>query len=245
MKHRFIPIAYLFGIFLPRAAAAAPFLAKVEARNIRIEFDSSLHSRVTARFSRGEIVLGEFGPSESIIIDGKEIQDFVLSGTRQKTVHDLIGSGRQTILTGTSGAVEKSVAVTVYEDFPQMAFFQVRYTNHGNSELKAGGWTNNRYLITAPKALPSPLSGPTRADRIRARPDWVVPLKANFKQENFQGMNATDYGGGTPVVDVWRRDVRRGGGARGDGPQAGFLPVADAGRGTRHAGAELQAGRRL
>jgi alpha-galactosidase len=29
----------------------------------------------------------------------------------------------------------------------------------------------------------------------------------NFKQENYLGMNATDYGGGTPVVDVWRRDV--------------------------------------
>src|SRR5581483_1531449 len=28
-----------------------------------------------------------------------------------------------------------------------------------------------------------------------------------FKQENFMGMNATDYGGGTPISDVWRRDV--------------------------------------
>src|ERR1035437_9164605 len=117
--NRFIPIAYLCGIFLPGVAAAAPLLAKVEAKNIRIEFDSSLHSRVTARFTRGEIVLGDFGPSECIIIDGKEMQDFALSGTTQKTVHDLIGSGRQTILTGTSGPVEKSVTVTVYDDFPQ------------------------------------------------------------------------------------------------------------------------------
>jgi len=39
------------------------------------------------------------------------------------------------------------------------------------------------------------------------RPDWVVPLKAGFKQANYLGMNSTDYGGGTPVVDVWRRDV--------------------------------------
>jgi hypothetical protein len=36
---------------------------------------------------------------------------------------------------------------------------------------------------------------------------WVVPLKPGFRQENFLGMNATDYGGGTPVVDVWRRDA--------------------------------------
>jgi alpha-galactosidase len=27
----------------------------------------------------------------------------------------------------------------------------------------------------------------------------VVPLKPGFRQENFMGMNASDYGGGTPV----------------------------------------------
>jgi alpha-galactosidase len=32
-------------------------------------------------------------------------------------------------------------------------------------------------------------------------------LKVGFKQENYMGMNQPDYGGGTPVVDVWRRDV--------------------------------------
>lgn len=224
--NRFIPIAYLFGIFLPSLAAAAPLLAKVEARNIRIEFDSSLHSRVTARFSRGEIVLGDFGPSESIIIDGKEIQEFVLSGTRQITVHDLIGSGRQTILTGTSGAVEKSVAVTVYEDFPQMAFFQVRYTNHGNSELKTGGWTNNRYLIAAPEGSAEPAFWSYQGGSYARRPDWVLPLKANFKQDNFLGMNATDYGGGTPVADVWRRDVGVAVGHVEMAPKLVSLPVA-------------------
>lgn len=39
------------------------------------------------------------------------------------------------------------------------------------------------------------------------RPAWVLPLKAGFQQENFQGMNSPDYGGGTPVSDVWRRDA--------------------------------------
>src|SRR5207245_8264257 len=38
------------------------------------------------------------------------------------------------------------------------------------------------------------------------RRDWVQPLKDGFEQKNFMGMNASDYGGGTPVVDVWRRD---------------------------------------
>jgi alpha-galactosidase len=39
------------------------------------------------------------------------------------------------------------------------------------------------------------------------RPDWVLPLKPGLSQANFLGMNATDYGGGTPVSDVWSRQA--------------------------------------
>ena len=38
------------------------------------------------------------------------------------------------------------------------------------------------------------------------RRDWVQPVAAGFTQDNFLGMEASDYGGGTPIVDVWRRD---------------------------------------
>jgi len=31
-------------------------------------------------------------------------------------------------------------------------------------------------------------------------------VQPGFYRENYMGMNASDYGGGTPVVDVWRRD---------------------------------------
>jgi len=40
------------------------------------------------------------------------------------------------------------------------------------------------------------------------RPDWAFPLTRTFSRANFQGMNAPDYGGGMPFVDLW---TRRGG----------------------------------
>ena len=42
---------------------------------------------------------------------------------------------------------------------------------------------------------------------LREAPGLGASRSEGFRQENFLGMNATDYGGGTPVVDVWRRDV--------------------------------------
>ena len=37
--------------------------------------------------------------------------------------------------------------------------------------------------------------------------NWVLPIEPGYSRGNDLGMNDSDYGGGTPVVDVWRRDV--------------------------------------
>ncbi len=38
------------------------------------------------------------------------------------------------------------------------------------------------------------------------RYDWIFPLTPNYFRENYQGMNAPDYGGGIPVVDLWTKE---------------------------------------
>ena len=46
-------------------------------------------------------------------------------------------------------------------------------------------------------------SGATHEDRR----DWVQPLKAGFDQRNTLSMAASDYGGGIPMANIWRRDA--------------------------------------
>ena len=69
------------------------------------------------------------------------------------------------------------------------------------------GWTNQRYSINASTPAAQPAFWSFQSGSYEKRPDWVLPLKPGFRQENFLGMNAPDYGGGTPVVDVWCRDI--------------------------------------
>lgn len=38
------------------------------------------------------------------------------------------------------------------------------------------------------------------------RYDWIFPLTPTYSRENYQGMNAPDYGGGIPVVDLWTKE---------------------------------------
>ncbi|MEP6536464.1 MAG: glycoside hydrolase family 36 protein [Bryobacteraceae bacterium] len=189
------------------ALHAAPDSVKVESKNLRLEFDAKLYSRVTAKFDGKETVLGPFEPSESLNAGGKELRDFALSDSKQKNVRDSIGSGKQTTLTGSSGSVQKTVIATVYDQFPRMVFLNVRYTNKGDADLKVTGWANHRYSINAQEGAAEPAFWSYQGGSYQKRPDWVLPLKVNFKQENYLGMNATDYGGGTPVLDIWRRDA--------------------------------------
>ena len=185
--------------------------AAVEAGNLRLEFNGKMHSRAIARFNGKDIAMGPFAPSETVSIDGTELTDFTLAGVEQRDVRDEFGPGKETTLSGSNGtpdkAIEKTVVVTVHDRFPRMALFQVRYTNKGRGDLKVTGWTNNRYSVSASESDPAPAFWSYQSGSYQRRPDWILPLKAGFRQDNFLGMNSTDYGGGTPVVDVWRRDA--------------------------------------
>jgi alpha-galactosidase len=190
----------------PVASAAAPSL-QIESTNIRVEFDALLHSRIIARFDGKQTPLTGFEPAEFVISGNAPIRDFRLSRDEQGSIRDSHGRGRRLSLTGAAAGVQKTIAVTVYDGTPRMAFFRVRYTNKGREPLHISSWTNHSYSIRSQSEGGEPAFWSYQSGSYKNRPDWVLPLKVGFRQENFLGMNSTDYGGGTPVVDVWRRDV--------------------------------------
>ena len=200
--------------------------AQADGRNIRIEFNEMMHSRVVAKFEGSEIAIGDFAPSESLTVAGKEIRDFALHDVKRETVRDATGAGQRATLVGAAPFLKKIVAVTTYDDFPQMAVFEVQYTNTGHASLSVDGWTNQSYSISASQGSSEPAFWSYQSGSYERRPDWVLPLKTGFDQENYLGMNDTDYGGGTPVVDVWRRDVGIAVGHLELSPKLVSLPVA-------------------
>ena len=120
----------------------------------------------------------------------------------------------------------KTVTVTVYDDFPAMAFFDVQYTNTGTTKLAIKSWTNNAYTVNAQRGAGAPAFWSYQSGSYEKRPNWILPLHTNFQQDNYQGMNASDYGGGTPIVDVWRRDVGMAVGHVEPRPKLVSLPVS-------------------
>jgi alpha-galactosidase len=103
--------------------------------------------------------------------------------------------------------VSKKVEVVAYPSRPNWLFLRVSYTNDGNAPLYVLGYTNSRYAIATDPAQKEPAFWSYQSASFESRPDWVLPLPHAFKRKNFLGMNASDYGGGTPLADVWRRDI--------------------------------------
>jgi alpha-galactosidase len=217
----------LFASWSPAAAADIPTgQVQIQGGNLRVEFDNHLRSRVVACFDKKETVMGPFTASETVTAADKRWTGFLLTSHKHGRTKDAFGKGERLTVEGKAGTLTKVVSVTVYDDFPAMAYFEVKYTNTGTSKLAINSWTNNAYAVNAQRSVGAPAFWSYQSGSYEKRPNWVLPLHTNFRQENYQGMNASDYGGGTPIIDVWRRDVGMAVGHVEPRPKLVSLPVS-------------------
>jgi alpha-galactosidase len=169
-------------------------------------------------------------------VDQVAIDQFTLADQSREDIDGPLGRGTRLRLVGAAeGEIEKTVQVELYANYPGLALYQVSYRNIASHPITVGSWTQCALQLLheggagngVANAEPPFWSfcGSTHADRR----DWVQPVRDGFEQENFMGMSAADYGGGTPIVDVWRR---HGGVAIGHletKPQLVSLPLRCAG----------------
>ena len=163
---------------------------QIQGGHIRIEFDNHLRSRVVACFNKKETVLGPFTASETVTTADKLWAGFLLTSQIHEHTKDGFGEGERLTVEGKAGTLTKRVSVTIYNDFPAMAFFDVHYTNTGTSKLVIQSWTNNAYTVNSQRGVSAPAFWSYQSGSYEKRPNWVLPLYTNFRQENYQGMNA-------------------------------------------------------
>jgi alpha-galactosidase len=200
-------ILFLSSLILTAAQSKENF--RIEGKEIAVEFDNGLKSRIISKVSGEELLLGNFTNSEYLISGGKAVEDFKLVSNTGKDIRDNIGEGKEYTLTGTAGGpLKKTISIISYNEFPAALFFRVTYENTGKTSLTYDSWVNNHYSFFSKEskkdapAFWSYLPGSYGWDN-----DWLQKLDNGFERENYLGMNNVDYGGGTPVVDIWRPDA--------------------------------------
>lgn len=204
---------------------------------ILLEFDAQMRARVWnmhAGAGGRKVALTHWAEPDALVIGtNTRIHRFELHDHSKEDMTGPLGRGARLRLVGVAqNEIEKTVRVDLYADYPGFALYQVTYRNVGTEPVAVESWAQcGLHLthegsvgegagrvgegsggvgrgVTASEPPYWSFCGSTHPDRR----DWVQPVRVGFEQQNFMGMAASDYGGGTPIVDVWRR---RGGVAIG------------------------------
>jgi len=157
------------------------------------------------------------GPAESdyLVQDGKEIHfalDFSKAEVNEAT--GKLGRGKRVEIPaevlGPSGtALRRTLRVEAYDDFPNLLFSSVAYTNTGSSEYHIDRIVEQQHRLNSHVAKHRPYD---MWSFHGSSYDWgaeeVTKLNSAFSQPNLMGgiVNGI-YGGGIPVVAFWTASV--------------------------------------
>lgn len=207
------------------AVAGTPARAIAQDGVLAIGFDGELRTRLL----RNGRAVTPWQASESLLLKEGPVEQFRFRSDAREAVDDpRHGAGHVQRVTGISeGGIEKQVEITFFQAYPGLAITRTRYRNTGPAPIEITGWRNGAHeLADAPGGFWS-FSGATHEDRR----DWVQPMTADFDQRNTLGMDASDYGGGTPAANIWRRDLGLAVGHVEPVPRLVDLPVRKTSRG--------------
>ncbi|MGE5859993.1 MAG: glycoside hydrolase family 36 protein [Ignavibacteria bacterium] len=170
-----------------------------------IRYDQNMHSTIKSLLQNSKTLMNNYFPSEQLIISGDTISDFKLIDYKEFSGDEEAGLKITGIYSDKELKIKKELNVKWEKNFPEFLITKVKYTNEGPGSLAVTGWINNFYNILPADNKPPfwSFQGASYSDRR----DRVQPVNEGFHQENFMGMNASDYGGGTPVSDLWRTDL--------------------------------------
>lgn len=177
--------------------------------NLLFEINDRLETKVSNTAPLVKPLMNDFSSSEYLVCKKFDARLFSCKNTSTERITDQRGSGERKIMTGLfeqdGYAIRKILEITVYDSFPDMAFLRLQYVNTGQRDIEVIKWVNNSYPVMS--AGDSPAFWSFQGSTTRARRDWMLPVDSSFSRKNYMGMNNTDYGGGIPVVDLWRKDA--------------------------------------
>jgi alpha-galactosidase len=232
-RRRFLQLAAAGTVVAATSAAADDASdtseARIEDAVLTVEFDATLRLRLSYR---GRI-LGPWSVSDVLLLaSGERLERFAVQRHQVNAFNDAQGAGRRLTISGSCDAqVEKTVDVSLFDRYPGFAFYQARFRNLADRPVRIKGWASGGVRIAHDASSAGVDAGHTPfwafcGSTHQDRRDWVQPVRSGFRQENFMGMSASDYGGGIPIADVWRRDVGVAVGHLENKPKLVSLPVA-------------------
>lgn len=198
----------------------------VESGDLTLEINDGMQVDLVSSLADRPLVEKGSDFSE-LLVDGHDLQ-YVKTGMTRSRIEDEFGKGVKYLVRGEAedGDVHllKEMEFFVYDNFPSTVLSRVSFTNLSDKPLQAKGWTADDFTVITEDTEPGLWS--FQGQSTEARADWLLPVCGGFYQKNYMGMNNSDYGGGVPVVVLWRKDAGIITGHLEPVPQLVSLPVS-------------------
>lgn len=186
---------------------------------IELKFDKHMYCQVYRRdesltLTSANVEEALSRPSHFIVIDGEELRDFRVDyeSIAVESIKTNFGSGRKMELSGfalcSDGTeISKTLAIELYEAYPDVAISSVSYQNMGASPKVIEKDYSSYYELDASLVNPGTqafdfwsFQGASLAWGF----DYILKIEEGFDQKNWMGVQPeTLTGGGVPLVDLW------------------------------------------
>ncbi|HCX22275.1 MAG: alpha-galactosidase [Flammeovirgaceae bacterium] len=179
-------------------------VATIQSGNLELVVADNLFTSVNSSNDQTK-QLTELSATEYLIGD-QSIQSFNLVSNKSEPIENEIGKGTKYTFKGINEltGIEKHIEIIQYDSVPDMLFLNTSFTNGSQKDVLVKELKTNNYQILNQGDNP-PFWG-FQGSSSSARADWIKPIEEGYYQKNYMGMNNSDYGGGIPVVDIWRPD---------------------------------------
>jgi alpha-galactosidase len=202
IRNFYIPVICLF-------CCACNKQVQVRNGNLLLEINNRMETKVNQAKPDAKPLMTSFSASEYLVSKKFEARQFSLQSTTHQKISDRYGKGEKIVVTGLYDrdgySIKKIMEIEAYDSFPDMALMRVQYVNTGAKDMDVIKWVNNAYPVAG--AGNSPAFWSFQGSSTQERSDWIMPVDSSYYRKNYMGMNNTDYGGGIPMVDLWRKDA--------------------------------------
>ncbi|MDH5599619.1 MAG: hypothetical protein OEY34_10875, partial [Cyclobacteriaceae bacterium] len=178
----------------------------IESGNLVYEVNQSMNTKITNKKEGTSPYMNEFQASDYIVINGQKTDKFNINDISTQEIEDKkLGKGTQWVINGNhqegSINIEKITTLKKYDNYPDLILVKSSYTNK-SEKASISKIVSNQYIINP--TGDSPAYWAFQGSSTSSRSDWIRPLEPGYYDKNYMGMNNSDYGGGIPVVDIWR-----------------------------------------
>ncbi len=178
--------------------------ATIKSGDLELQLNKEMKIKINSLNAETAEFFTDFSVSDELItqetiFDEFELKEVEKTESNGDIIYSLVGESDKD-----GFKITKHQKISVLKDFPNMLVFDTYYVNKGNMELTVKEWKNHQINIKNRSENEEIWS--FQPSSTNERKDWILPVTPGFYQKNYLGMNNSDYGGGIPMVNLWRKD---------------------------------------